>query len=183
MFKLKKCIELIISFSKIGTLVVGGGYSMVPVMRHEVVNYRKWIDDNSMVECMALGQSLPGVITINTSVFIGYRVYGIWGALSAVFGIVFPAFLIITLFASVFEKYQNMEIVQNIMSGIRASVFALILASVLKLFKSSVKDVFQILLFICILLFMLFYNLSPIIAIIISGVIGYIIFIKRREKY
>ncbi len=183
MYKVKKCMELIISFAKIGTLVVGGGYSMVPVMRHEVVNYRKWIDDNSMIECMALGQSLPGVITINTSVFIGYRVCGICGALSAAFGIVFPAFLIITLFAAAFEKLQNMEIVQNIMAGVRASVFALILASVFKLFKSSVKDIFQIMLFICVLLFMLFYDLSPIIAIIISGVIGYIIFIKRREKY
>ena len=70
MNKPKVCIQLLISFAKVGTFVVGGGYSMVPVMRYEIVEKRKWINDDEILDCMALGQYLPGVININTYVFI-----------------------------------------------------------------------------------------------------------------
>lgn len=182
MNKPKICIQLLISFAKVGTFVVGGGYSMVPVMRYEIVEKRKWINDDEILDCMALGQSLPGVITINTSVFIGYRVCGIMGALAASLGIVFPAFLIITLFAAAFEKLESMVVVQKAMAGVRASVFALILASVLKMFNSSVKNIFQMIIFLGVFGFMMFSDISPVFAIIVSGLLGYIYFLKRGEN-
>lgn len=174
MEKFRIYLQLIISFAKVGTFVVGGGYSMVPFMQNEIVEYRKWITDDEMLDCMAIGQSLPGVITINTTTLIGYRVAGVAGAICSTIGIVFPAFLIIVIFAAVFKTLQNMEVVQNAMSGIRAAVIGMILFSVQKMLKVSVKEKIQISIFILVFILLLFTKVSPLILIILSGFAGYI---------
>ena len=79
------------SFFKIGLFTFGGGYAMIPLIQHEVTDKRKWVEDKEFLDLLTLAQSVPGPISLNTSVFVGYKVRGLWGAADAAFKGMRPA--------------------------------------------------------------------------------------------
>jgi chromate transporter len=123
------------SFFKIGGLTFGGGYAMIPVIRHEIVERRRWISSDEFLELLALAQSSPGPISLNTAVFVGYKVRRYAGAVTAVAGTVLPAFAVILLIAVFFRDYARYPLVESAFRGMRPAVVALIVAPVFNMLR------------------------------------------------
>jgi len=165
-------LTLYFTFLKIGLFTFGGGYAMLPMLRREVVNKYKWATDEEMLDYFAIGQSTPGIIAINTATFIGLKRAGFFGAICATFGMVTPSLIIIMSIARFFDEFQENAYVLSAFAGIRVIVVVLILNAVIKMGKKSIKNWIHIVLFIGAFLFVVFTDLSPIYAVIISGLIG-----------
>lgn len=149
---------------------------MLPIIQEEIVNKRNWATDEEILDYYAIGQSTPGIIAVNTATFIGYNQKGILGGISATLGIAAPSIIIITIIAAFFKNFQDYQIIQHAFGGIRVVVAALIFNTVLKMYKDSVKDWVGILLFIVSFLLLVFLDITPIIVIVISAIIGMIRF-------
>ncbi|MCX7786582.1 MAG: chromate transporter [Spirochaetes bacterium] len=133
-------LTMFLSFFKIGAFTIGGGYAMLPLMEQEFVQNRKWVDPVEIVDVFAVAQSLPGVIAINASIYIGYKVDRIRGALVAALGVILPSFLVILCIAAVLLRFQENLWVQKAFAGVRAGVTALILLAGIKLGKAILKN-------------------------------------------
>jgi chromate transporter len=159
-----------------GSFTFGGGYAMLPIIQEEIVNKRNWATDEEILDYYAIGQSTPGIIAVNTATFIGYNQKGILGGIFATLGIAAPSIIIITIIAAFFKDFQDYEVVQHAFNGIRVVVGALIFNTVLKMYKDSVKDGVGIFLFIISFLLLIFLDITPIIVIVISAIVGIIRF-------
>lgn len=171
---MKKLFELFWVFAKIGISTFGGGYAMLPILERELVEKRKWVTTEEITDYYAIGQCTPGVISVNTATFIGYKQKGILGGIVATLGIIFPSIVIISLIAGFIESYKNLQFVQNAFNGIKVCVGALIISAVFKLWKSSVKDKITLLIFIITFILSLIFNLSPVILLIFAGLVGWL---------
>jgi chromate transporter len=168
--------ELFITFFKIGGFTFGGGYAMIPLIQQEVCTTKKWVNEEDIVDVLAIAQSVPGAIAINSSTFIGYKVAGVKGAFAATLGVVLPAFLIILTLAGFLLQYGDSPILAKVFYGIRAVVVALIAAAVFKMCKSCITDYRTLIIAVLAFIFLFFFNLSPVIAIIIGGITGVILY-------
>lgn len=129
-------LQLFLSFLKIGSFTFGGGYAMVPLIEREVIDRRGWVEREDFLDLLTLAQSAPGPIALNTAVFVGYRISGLKGALSALAGIVLPAFTIILLVAMFFTDIRDNIYVDAAFKAMRPVVVALIVAPIVGLAKS-----------------------------------------------
>ena len=129
--------QLFSDFFKIGAFTLGGGYAMIPIIQSEVVDRRRWLKQEEFLDIIAIAQSCPGVFAINMSVFIGYKLRKLPGALCAAFGTALPSFAIILLIAMFFSRFQDNPLVESIFKGIRPAVVALIAAPTFTLAKSA----------------------------------------------
>ncbi len=129
--------QLFSDFFKIGAFTLGGGYAMIPIIQSEVVDRRRWLKQEEFLDIIAIAQSCPGVFAINMSVFIGYKLRKLPGALCAAFGTTLPSFAIILLIAMFFSRFQDNPLVESIFKGIRPAVVALIAAPTFTLAKSA----------------------------------------------
>ncbi len=127
--------NLFTTFFKIGLFTFGGGYAMIPMIERDVVDNNKWLTKEEFIEMLAIVQSLPGPISVNTALFIGYRVKGFSGALMSVLGIIIPSFLIILLIAMAFTDLIKDPTVEKIFKGVRPAVVALIAAPIVNMYK------------------------------------------------
>ena len=125
------------TYLKIGTFTLGGGYAMLPLIQREVVDRQGWIDEKEFLNMIALAQAAPGLIAVNSAIFIGWRVGGWRGVCGAVLGAVLPSFLIILAVAMVFADWKELPAVEAAFKGIRPAVVALIAAPLYKLSKSA----------------------------------------------
>ena len=125
--------EIFWSFLKIGAFTFGGGYAMIPLIGHEVIERRGWIAERDFADLLTLAQSAPGPIALNTAVFVGYKRRGFAGALAAVFGVIVPSFVIILAVAMFFSNMRDNAIVDAAFRGMRPAVVALIIAPIIGL--------------------------------------------------
>ena len=130
-------LQLFSTFFKIGLVTFGGGYAMIPMIEADVVDKYKWVGKEQFLDLLAIAQSCPGVFAINISIFIGYKLRGVRGAMAAAFGTALPSFLIILLIAMFFHQFQDNEIVASIFRGIRPAVVALIAVPTFNLAKNA----------------------------------------------
>jgi len=131
--------QLFWTYLKIGTFTLGGGYAMLPLIQREVVDRKGWIDEEEFLNMIALAQAAPGLIAVNSAIFIGWRVGGWRGVCGAVLGAVLPSFLIILAIAMVFQDWKELPAVEAAFKGIRPAVVALIAAPLVKMAKSAMK--------------------------------------------
>ena len=132
-------LQLFWTYLKIGTFTIGGGYAMLPLIQREVVDRKGWIDGEEFLNMIALAQAAPGLIAVNSAIFIGWRIGGWRGVCGAVLGAVLPSFLIILAIAMVFQDWKEIPAVEAAFKGIRPAVVALIAAPLVKLAKSAMK--------------------------------------------
>lgn len=125
--------DLFMVFFRIGLFTLGGGYAMLPLIEREVVDKKRWIDAEDFLNVLAIAQSLPGPIAVNTSVFVGYKTRGIKGSLVGLFGTVMPSFICMIVIAAFFSSIRENPAVAAVFTGIRPAVAALIIASVYSL--------------------------------------------------
>ena len=128
-------LNLFFTFFKIGLFTFGGGYAMIPLIKHEVINNHKWLTDKEFVDLLTLAQAAPGPISLNTAVFVGYKQQGYAGALAAVLGVVLPSFSILLLVAMFFSNMRDNVWVDAAFKGMRPAVVALIVAPIVGLAK------------------------------------------------
>lgn len=175
--------ELFLTFFKVGLFTFGGGYAMIPMMEAEIVNKRKWVSREDFLDVIAMAQSCPGVFAVNVSIFIGYRLHKLRGAIASCVGTALPSFVIILAIAMFFHQFEDNKTVASIFRGIRPAVVALIAVPVFNMAKSA-----KIMLSNCwipiaaaILIWLL--GVSPILIILIAGIGGYIYgqYIKPTE--
>ena len=134
---MKEYWELFLVFFKIGAFTFGGGYAMIPLIRNEVVNKRNWLEDEEFMDTLAISQSIPGPMALNTALFVGNKRLGFKGSLFSGLGIILPSFIAILLIAIVFTQFKENPVVERIFKGIRPAVVALIASPLLSLGKSA----------------------------------------------
>lgn len=132
--------DLFLTFAKIGVMTFGGGYAMLPILQREIVEKKGWATEDQLADYYAVGQCTPGVIAVNTATFVGSSQGGIVGGVIATLGVVFPSLVIIMAIAAFLSGFMHLEFITHAFNGVRAGVVALILVSVIKLFKGAVKD-------------------------------------------
>ena len=131
-------LQLFLTYLKIGTFTLGGGYAMLPLIQREIVERKHWISEEEFVNMIALAQAAPGLIAVNSAIFIGWRCGGWKGVLGAVLGAVLPSFVIILTIAMIFSEWKNYPAVEAIFKGIRPAVVALIVAPLVGLAKREI---------------------------------------------
>lgn len=179
---MKKVLQMFISFFKIGAFTFGGGYAMIPLIEEEVVNNKKWIGKEEFVDIVVISQSFPGALAINTSIFIGYKINGIFGAVIALLGTVIPSFIIILLIASVFMQFRNNYYVEQVFKGINGAVPVLVLIAILSISKSVKRSYLNFGIVISALILLQVLNVNPVLVIILSGIFGVIYYREKVEK-
>lgn len=175
--------KLFLIFVKIGAILLGGGYVILPIMTSEFVDKRNLVTHDDMIDYFALSQSLPGIIAANISMFIGYKLKGKWGAIAAMIGVTFVPFWCIVLLASIIGTLINNNYVQGALWGVGVAVIALIMLTVREMWQKSNKNAYFYAIFVLALLALLLFHLSPIQTILLFTTLGvlYKRFIKRGE--
>ncbi len=138
--KLSRLGTLLGVFLKIGAFTFGGGYAMIPLIEREVVEKKQWITSQDMLDIVAIAESTPGPIAINTATFVGYKTAGAFGAACATLGVVLPSFVIISLISLVLRQFRELVVVQFAFQGIRAGVLALIAKALWSMYKKCPKS-------------------------------------------
>ena len=180
---MKLLFELFFVFAKIGVMTFGGGYEMLPILKREIVEKKKWTTDEELIDYFAVGQCTPGVIAVNTATFIGQKMKGILGGIVATLGVVFPSLSIISILAGVIEAFSHIQWVQHAFGGIRICVCVLIANAVVKLFKKAVIDPVTMIIFIIVALCGTLFPVSPIVYVVGAAVVGIVIkLIEGRKK-
>ena len=167
-------LELFLIFIKIGAVLLGGGYVILPILTHEFYEKRKLIEKEDLINYYSIAQTMPGIIAINTSIFIGNHLKGKRGGLLAMIGLnVIPIAIIISI-GSILGKISSYSVVQGAFWGVGVAVIMLIIANRREIFQNSQKDIYFYTLFVLTILLMMKFNLSPIqtiIILLVSGVI------------
>lgn len=177
---IKELITIYYLFFKMGAVTFGGGYTMLPILRREIVQSRKWMEEETIMDYYALSQGLPGIIAINVSVFIGYTRQKVLGAVAAALGMVSPCIIIISTIAFFMSNFQDNLYVQHALAGISVCVAALILDAVVAMWKKGVKDKIGFAICITMLVLSTFTAISPILLVIACALLG--IAVKARKK-
>ena len=163
-----------VTFFKIGMFTLGGGYAMIPIIESEVVDKNKWVSKEEFLDLIAIAQSCPGVFAINISVFIGYKLRKVRGAVVTALGTALPSFFIILLIAMFFHRFQDNAVVQSIFRGIRPAVVALIAVPTFNLAVSAKISWATCWIPITGALAIWLMGVSPILIILIAALGGYV---------
>ena len=174
-----KLLELFFAFARMSMITIGGGYVMFPLLKRDVVDSKGWISDEEMVDYYALGQSIPGIIAMNTATLIGYRKRGIPGAVASAAGMAAPSLVVIIMIAAFLTQYFDNAWVQKAFAGVRASVVAMIVMAVWQVGRKSVNSVIKGILAVGSFLAIVALNGSPVLLIVAGGLLGLLLF--RRE--
>ena len=136
---MKKLWQIFITFFKIGAFTFGGGYAMIPLIQRESVEKRKWVTDEDILDIVAIAESTPGPIAINSATFVGYRAAGLLGSVAATLGGGLPRFVVILALSFVLAQFQDLQAVQYAFNGIRAGVLALLIKALWSMYTKSPK--------------------------------------------
>ena len=169
---MKELLDIFTASFKVGLMTFGGGYAMLPILQREVVETRKWVTEEEVLDYYVIGQCLPGIIMVNTMIFIGQKRRGTLGGISAALGTVCPALIIITIIAAVLSGFAEAPVVKSAFAGIRVCVCVLIFNAVMKLWKSSVIDWKCLVIFILVAFGSLFTDITPVLFVVASAVVG-----------
>ena len=138
-FSLKRCWQVFASFFKIGAFTFGGGYAMISLIQKEAVEKRHWVTDEDILDIIAIAESTPGPIAINSATFVGYKAAGVLGSVCATLGVVLPSFTIILFLSFVLKQFSEFKPVVYAFNGIRAGVLALLVKALWTMYKKSPK--------------------------------------------
>lgn len=170
--KFKLYFEIYITFLKLGSVSFGGGYAIISLMEREVVEIKKWVDKEKIVDIFAVSQSLPGAIALNSSAFVGFSIAGVPGAITALLGNLTSPVIIIILLSLLFSKIRDLPAVRSAFMGIYPTIVALIAYAAFKIGKTAVKDKIGLIIMLLAFGLSLFLNISPILLIVFGAVAG-----------
>ena len=173
--------QIFLTFAKIGSFTIGGGYAMIPLIRDELLK-KGWLTEEELPDIIALAQSAPGVLAVNMSIFAGYKMRGFKGSLAATLGSVLPSFLIILLIAMLFTGYKDNPVVIKIFKGIRPVVVSLILVPMINMARKGNKTWWAWAISILALALVAFMGISPIYILLVVIIISLSITWYREQR-
>lgn len=173
----KKMLALFLVFLKIGAFTFGGGYAMIPVIKENIIEKRKWMDEDEMIDMVAIAESTPGPIAINIATYVGFKVGKYLGAVLSTLAVSLPSLLVIYVISLFFDQFLANQYVAYAFVGVKAAVALLITISGIEMFLKMKKKVIPLLVFISVFITMLLLevfsiNFSSIWIILMGGVIG-----------
>ncbi|MDR2010514.1 MAG: chromate transporter [Bacteroidales bacterium] len=180
---MKKYWQMFSVFFRIGAFTLGGGYSMIPLIQKEVVEKKRWLSEKDFIDTLAVAQSAPGVMAVNTAIFVGYKLKGLKGSIVTTLGCALPSFIIILLVAMVFTDIKDNEIVNRVFKGIRPVVVALIVTPLWNMSKAAGINWKTVIIPVGVALIIWLTGASPVIFIVLA-ITGGILFglIRTRKK-
>lgn len=190
MKKLKDSLKLFLTMFKIGLFTFGGGYAMLALLENEFVEKKGWLTKEEFLNMLAIAESTPGPIAINSATYIGYKTAGVLGSAFATLGVCLPSFIIIYIISLFFDAFLSLKFVQYAFLGIRACVVYLIASAGFKLFKGLKKSALSMIIFVTVLLVMTAFSIfaikfSTVFYILICGTIGLVAYliglVSRKE--
>ena len=162
------------TFFKIGILLLGGGYVILPLLTSELSDKRGWLTSDELCEFYAISTSLPGIIAVNTAIFTGRKIAGFKGEIAAITGVITPAFITIIILASVLEDIIKFNIVQYLFWGVGIGIITLLFLAVKEMWNKCLVDKYTVIIYSVALAVALFTKISPawiIIGAVLSGLI------------
>ncbi|MDO4800205.1 MAG: chromate transporter [Bacillota bacterium] len=166
-----KRLDLFRRFFQVGIFTIGGAYAMLPVAERYLVD-PKVIEPEELHESYTVAQTLPGVIAANTATLIGYRKYGLSGAIASLVGVILPSIIVLSVIAALFSMIEQFEIFQRAFLGVRLLVMALLTQSAIKFAKSAIRGPKSILIFVVSFGLLYFGLLQPIVIVALAAILG-----------
>lgn len=180
--KIKNLFNLYFSFAKIGTFTIGGGLAMMPMMQSELIQKRKWITDEELIDYYAVGQSTPGIVAVNVATFVGYKQMGIIGGIFATLGMVTPSLVIIMILASLINSINDFPIIQKALKGINVAVAALLTSTIINFMKKTIKKFTNAIFMMISFLLVFVFKLPSFWIILFALLIGVVLTYKEKKK-
>lgn len=168
-------LRIFTSFFKIGSITFGGGYAMLPILENELVQKRKWVEKEELLDYFAIGQTLPGLIAVNVATFCGSKRRGFLGGAAAALGVVAPSIIVISVIAAFITNFADIPAVQRVMRGMNVGVAALLTDAVIKMGKSVIIDPVTLILAITAFLLVAVFNVSSVIILAVAVAVGLIV--------
>lgn len=164
-------------FLKIGAFTWGGGYAMLPLIRREIVERQRLLTEEEFLEALALAQSLPGAVAVNTASFVGLALGGTKTQLLAVFATALPSFLAIALIAPLFLRFRQLAPVASFFRGALAVVVSLVVLAIWQVGKGMTRNVLDLSIAVCLFVLLVFTGIHPLFVVLLGGGLG--ILLKR----
>ena len=177
---MRELLEIAWSFLKIGAFTFGGGYAMIPLIQHEVINKRKWLSEREFSDLLTLAQAAPGPISLNTAVFVGYKQRKYLGSLAAILGVVLPSFVIILVVAMFFANVRHNHWVDAAFKGMRPAVVALIVAPIVGLARGMHWVLIGVAAATALVVW--YVGISPVYILFAGGVVGVLLAALRGKE-
>ena len=177
-----RLLPLFLTFLKIGAFTFGGGYAMIPLIQKEVTENHEWLSDEDILNIVAIAESTPGPIAINSATFVGYMTCGVLGSVLATLGVVLPAFLVISLIALLLRNINDIQAVQYAFMGIRAGVLALVVKALISMYKQCPKNLVSYIIAGIAFAVSLLTDISILYVIITCAVLGLVTSLIMKKK-
>jgi len=177
----RKYLELFWAFIVVGATAFGGGYAAVPVLEREMIKKRGWLTMDEVLEYYTIAQITPGIILINIATFVGCKIRGVIGGITATVGLVVPGACLMLLISLFLQRFSEYPVVKHAFSGIRLAVCALILDTTIKLFKGFWKDYKAMIISIIVFVLSAVFSVSPVFIIPVAGLAGFLLFSPKGK--
>ncbi len=169
---MKMYLQLFTTFFKLGLFTIGGGLAMIPLMRDLIVEKKKWMDDEEIVDCLAVSQGLPGIIAINMATYIGNQKKGFLGAVVSTVGVILPSLLIIIAIVELLQGIGDNQYIQGALVGIKAAATGLIAYSAIKVGRQILKNAFSWIMAIGAFVVIVFLGVNAVWTIVAGIILG-----------
>lgn len=173
---MKDLWKLYATFFRIGGLTFGGGLTMLPMLKYELVEKNGWVTEEELLDYYAVGQCTPGIIAVNVSTFVGFRKKGIPGAIFSTLGMISPSLIIVSILAFFLEQFMSNQIVAHAVGGIKVVVCALMLQTVITMAKKNLVSAVCYVVAILAFLLALFTPVPTVLLVLVAGIIGIIMY-------
>lgn len=171
---MKDLWRLYAAFFRIGGLTFGGGLTMLPMLKYELVEKNNWVTEEDLLDYYAVGQCTPGIIAVNVSTFVGYKRKSIPGAIFSTLGMVSPSLIIVSILAFFLEQFMSNQIVAHAVGGIKVVVCALMLQTVITMAKKNLVSAICYVVAILAFLLALFTPVPTVLLVLAAGLLGII---------
>ena len=184
---MKKTAELFWTFLKIGAFTFGGGYAMVALLEHEFVEEKQWVTREEFLDMVAIAESTPGPMAVNSATYVGYKIEGVEGAAASTLAVCLPSFVVIYAISLFFDQFLRLSVVASAFRGIQVCVVYLILSAGLKMLKNLARTPFNLTILAVVIAAMvgcsvLAVSFSSIFYILLSGAAGLAVYGIRRLR-
>ncbi len=179
----REYIELFFVFFRIGAVTFGGGLAMLPILDRDLIQRRKWMTSEQLVDYFAIGQATPGIVAVNVATFVGYNRKALPGGIVATAGVVTPSLIIITLLAMFLDNFSEILWVQRALRGINVVVAVLLISAVWQIGRKTIIDWITLLVGVAAFVAITFFNVSGIIVIVSAALLGVVVkYRPRRDR-
>ncbi len=179
---IKELFKLFLIFLEIGTFTIGGGFAMIPLLERIAITKKKWMSEEEMAECVAISQTMPGVIAVNMATYVGNKRMGFPGALASTVGVILPSFIIIMVVAHILGYISDNPYLEGALMGVKAGLCGLIVATTYRMAKRNLRSIFGWIMAVASFISIAFLGINGFYVVIAAGVLGIVYYLISRKQ-